>query len=489
MLGKQWLNRYASTDTRGTAIERSKDRQKKLDGIVAWYFDTVMESLPLMLQIALLLLGCALSLFLWEINITVASVVVGVTSFGTVFYLFIVVAGLVFESFPYQTPGARFLRHILLPALRSAPSTISNSELIKISHKIIGESFRPVGPLMRDLRSSFKKPWYSPRNIPGLFSALTVVAIVAPTQVAIDTIALGICGAATPFFLVSYSWWLIRRQYMRYLNRQAVALDLRCISWMLEMSLDKGVHLSALEHLEPLMSMPTHLDPALVGYCFDVFISCINVSNREVVIMQGSERLATVSALCFFHTISYLSVMEPTSNVLNDVVQRYTKVFPDKVDFRDHPFSHAMNAVDRIFIRGEPHYFKWDDYKPPSDEHTITAHTFLKLARFTYRRTRQGDTRLVPRQILSYPFSRFIFPINSNTPLKPLRPLTMISYLESRSLVLLWILNFALHSLSIFPLPLKPVVTDCLSIIAVDLDCDVPNTGTTTLDERCVHSL
>ena len=39
MLGKQWLNRYASTDLRGTAIERSQNRQRKLDGIVAWYFD------------------------------------------------------------------------------------------------------------------------------------------------------------------------------------------------------------------------------------------------------------------------------------------------------------------------------------------------------------------------------------------------------------------------------------------------------------------
>ena len=64
MLGKQWLNRYASTDMRGTAIERSQNRQRKLDGIVTWYFDHVMESLPLMLQIALLLLGCALSRYL-----------------------------------------------------------------------------------------------------------------------------------------------------------------------------------------------------------------------------------------------------------------------------------------------------------------------------------------------------------------------------------------------------------------------------------------
>jgi hypothetical protein len=80
MLDKQWLNRYASTDMRGSAIERSQNRQRKLDGIVGWYFDSAMESLQLMLQVTLLLLGCALSRYLW-ISRTIALVVLGVTSF------------------------------------------------------------------------------------------------------------------------------------------------------------------------------------------------------------------------------------------------------------------------------------------------------------------------------------------------------------------------------------------------------------------------
>jgi len=112
MLGKQWLNQYASTDLRGTAIERSQNRQRKLDGIVAWYFDRVMALLPLMLQAALLLLGCALSRYLWEINITVASVIICVTSSGVAFYIFLVVAGAVSETCPYQTPASHTLRYL-----------------------------------------------------------------------------------------------------------------------------------------------------------------------------------------------------------------------------------------------------------------------------------------------------------------------------------------------------------------------------------------
>ena len=112
MLGKQWLNRYASTDMQGSAIERSQNRKRKLDGIIRWYFDSVMESLPLMLQVALLLLGCALSRYLWEANINIASVVIGFTSFVFLFYIFIVIAGTIWDSCPYQTPGSTFFRYL-----------------------------------------------------------------------------------------------------------------------------------------------------------------------------------------------------------------------------------------------------------------------------------------------------------------------------------------------------------------------------------------
>ena len=112
MLGKQWLNRYASADLRGSIIDRCRNRQYKLDGIASWYFENVIELLPEMLQAALLLFGCALSRYLWETNTTIASVVLDATSFGLFLFLFIVVAGAVFPSCPYQTPGARLLRRL-----------------------------------------------------------------------------------------------------------------------------------------------------------------------------------------------------------------------------------------------------------------------------------------------------------------------------------------------------------------------------------------
>jgi hypothetical protein len=134
MLGKQWLNRYASVGLRGSPIERSQSRQRKLDGIATWRFDYVMESSPLMLQGALFLLGCALSLYLLGINSTVASVVLGFTSLGGIFYGTIVFAGTVFVDCPFQTPQARVLRYIIrrIPPLiprtvKSTTSSITNN--------------------------------------------------------------------------------------------------------------------------------------------------------------------------------------------------------------------------------------------------------------------------------------------------------------------------------------------------------------------------
>jgi len=431
MLGKQWLNRYASTDMRGTAIQRSQNRQRKLDGVITWYFDHVMESLPLMLQIALLLLGLALSRYLWEVNIIVACVVLGVTSLGVTFYVFIVIAGTAFESCPYQTPIARTLRHTFhwIYLYTPHPVHVVISNLIQISW---------CCQLPGGWWSSLEQPWYSTTNI---VTSLTCIALL-PVALLVDLSRL----------VPEIVWSLLQDEptvtspQTHVLDKQTIVLDLRCISWILQTSLDKAVHLSTLKHLQQQMLTPINFDPAIVAYCFDVFIGCISVNGYEVVVMQGLEQLTSVSALCLFHTISHLWVMDPTSSALRDVRQYYNKIFPANVAFYGHQFSHTMNAIHQVFIQSVGHRgFRWGHYKPPGDEHTLVAHTLLKLAQFGYQRMGQAK---VPRLIL----------------------------------------RFALHSLSLDPLPPAPVIADCLSIIAVDLGCDISDTGAMTLDERYVHT-
>ena len=110
MLGKQWLNRYDQIEMRGTLIQRSRHRHRKMTGMATWHFDIMMEALPVMLQIALLLFCYGLSRYLWNINQTVAAVIIGTSSLGFIFYVCIVSAATASYECPYQTPVSLLLR-------------------------------------------------------------------------------------------------------------------------------------------------------------------------------------------------------------------------------------------------------------------------------------------------------------------------------------------------------------------------------------------
>jgi len=93
-------------------VERCGDRQRKFDGLEKWPFRLFVESLPIMLQIALLLLTCGLSRYMWSVNTSVAGVVISFTVLGIVFYIGIVVAGTSSYECPFQTPASIGLRHL-----------------------------------------------------------------------------------------------------------------------------------------------------------------------------------------------------------------------------------------------------------------------------------------------------------------------------------------------------------------------------------------
>ena len=418
MLGKQWLNRYASVDMRGSAIERSQNRQRKLDGVVNWYFDYVMQSLPLMLQVALLLLGCALSRYLWEINTAVATVVLSVTSFGVLFYLFIIIAGAASMSCPYQTPGAHILRRTVrwIPHI---PGTLRTSVKKSICYAIISAVW--------DI--------FSLTDVAPMF----LYILPLPFWLIVD-----VCRAV--------SWPLVAFSHRAYLWLQRVSelpmavLDLHCISWTLQTSLDGPVRLSTLDYLA--MTTQANFDPSLVADCFGILIGCIKSINDEAVITQGMEQLAPVTALCCLHTLSHLMVTDPTLRALGSVHRQYFKTFPLMTNFNALPSSHILGSIHRTLYPG--YWFahwkspRWEDYKPSSDEHVVVARALAKISRV---RRHSWAGMKVPR----------------------------------------WLVRFALHFLSQSPLPSISVVIGCLSIIAIDLDCgDIPNTETMAGYERCV---
>ena len=445
MLGKQWLNRYESTDMRGTAIERSHNRQRKLGGVVGWYFDYVMESLPLMLQAALLLLGYAISRYLWEINTTIASVVLGVTLLGVTFYVFVVIAGTFSESCPYQTPAAHLFRYTfhylrinLLPALRSIPAVVS-STLSRFYHA--SWSCRWLVTWSSDMR----RPWYSTSNITNTLQfPILILALLVDAYCLVRMMVRSLFA----FCRVFYHQLVGNRRFtdissLRTLvpAQQAITMDLRCISWILQTSLDKVVHLSAFKHLTSMPDL-ANFHPTLVVDCFNIFLRCINISNGKVVIVQGSEELAPVSANGFFRTLHHLATLDPASSFLADLRQRYNDVFPSDIDFADLPFQSTMAKIHTLAGRfGHPRDIQWYHHSMSIQEHIPFVRRMAETAQEKYGQTSDGK---VPSQIL----------------------------------------RSVLYFLSLGSISPTSVVADCLAIIATDLGCNVSDVA--NLDERCV---
>ena len=425
MLGKQWLNRYASTDMRGSAIERSQNRQRKLDGIVAWYFNSVMESLPLMLQVALLLLGCALSRYLWEISIIIASVVLGVSSFGVLFYIFIIIAGAVSEGCPYQTPGSQAIRYLAPKVLtigRLAASAISSMP------STLGSPFRKSKVIDKfTINLRYHRPWRSRIRASRFFRHM---ASELPPAFAADVRSIGRAVVWTLCALPMGTYHLVCRTRSWLSNRQAHAPHFRCISWTLQTSLDKPVHLSTLDHLMKVPEL-TGLDPTLVTDCLSIFIGCVDSKNGNVVVMQGSEQLATMSASCLFLTFHHLSVTDPTSATVADIRRPYDRNFPFNTDFDGFPPFHPVIGIHALVNQGwSPHNTRWADYRLSTQDHISSSRCMVGFARLGYQRTQNREV----------PF---------------------------------WTLRFALYSLSLDPPPPASIIADCLTIAAIDLGCDL----------------
>jgi hypothetical protein len=433
VLGKQWLNRYNSSDMRGSAMERSHNRQRKLDGVVAWYFYYVMESLPLMLQAALLLLGCALSRYLWEVSIAVALVVLGVTSFGVLFYIFIVTAGAASESCPYQTPGSIALRYLG----QKVPAAIHSIHPIASAFgKILAKS-NVISTITWG--ADHYHPWR-----PGINTIyfLATLVFVIPFAFFIDVFLLGQVAVRAFAVLLVGAYHLIHRVHHHLrdawttpeqIEQQETVSDLRCISWTLHTSLDKDVRLSTVEHLGTKTEL-TYVDPTLVADpCFDVLISCISINGLKAATIREKEQLAAVSAKCFLRAVDRLSVADPASKELAEIFQRYNRVFPLETDFTGLPFYYTMTKIHALANQQwSPRDVQWDDFRPPSQEYIAFARHMVEAAEAEYQQTRN---RKVPG----------------------------------------WILRFVLHSLSLDPPPPAPVTADCLRIVAIDLGCDTSN--------------
>jgi len=173
MLGKQWLNRYLR-NSGGSMIERCGDRQRKCDGLEKWPFHSFVESLPLMLQAALLLLASGLCRHMWTINTPVACTLIILTGLGVVFYIGIVIAGISSYACPFQTPASIALHGSWKKIRPGIASVIVHSK--RVLSQICQMWKRRVRPLssppplpttipLENVQTQESEPWLKPKDL------------------------------------------------------------------------------------------------------------------------------------------------------------------------------------------------------------------------------------------------------------------------------------------------------------------------------------
>jgi len=259
MLGKQWVNRYLR-NRGGSTADKSRDRQLKLDGLERWHFRLVIESLPLILQLALLLLGCALSRHLWTISHTVAGVIIAFTLFGIISYVFLTLAAVLSYDCPYQTPLSIIVRTSIRYMTRGHP-TLAHS-LQSPLESIVGiysHSTKNLGRILQGFHPGA-------RGIAGSFSHDAVPLWETPE------IPLAVTTTPVRIFEGIHTDW------------DSCKADTRCIAWMLSSTTDSDVIHSTVQFAADIIWYP-ELAAALstrvlAGLFFECFLDGRVIPDR-----------------------------------------------------------------------------------------------------------------------------------------------------------------------------------------------------------------
>lgn len=237
-------------------IERCGDRQRKYDGLQKWHFHLFIESLPIMLQVALLLLACGLCRHMWSINASVAYILIVLTALGILFYTIIVVLGTSSYECPFQTPASIALRsswrevgpHVIvaLHPIATAGAFLQSWALTPVHH-LWKNACRIVHCLWKNICQIVTLPWSFlmtrcyPQSPP---LPITQPAPQQPTpwlaplhslwesiECKILLIALRLPQPLPPPMIQDTSPWLKHEAMLRLQDMNAN--DVRCVSWIL----------------------------------------------------------------------------------------------------------------------------------------------------------------------------------------------------------------------------------------------------------------
>ena len=326
MLGKQWLNRYASVE-HGSVIDRGRQRMRKMDGMVTWRFGLVMECLPLMLQAALLLLGYALSNYLFFVNKAIASVIMGFTTFGLLFYLLVVSAATLSYNCPFQTPLSLLLRFLI---------RFDNK------HKRYIKRFKGW---CRHIFSQIKKRWRRPksRGLRGLRLLGT------PTlSNSGDYIELGDTSLSNQPPLI----------FDKKTNWDDHVLDLNSITWMFEMSTDMDVA-TAIAGFIPEIAWHSDTQAIPLERLYNTVLKCFDRSSGHPILKPAFRDKAYLCAKALLHMgVQCKCINDKSEDTTFKSISSQHQTIGSKSYKGDLDLESTLNMIDCVFGDSKPRYWQ-----------------------------------------------------------------------------------------------------------------------------------
>ena len=347
MLGKQWLNRYRQNETRGSTADRSRVRERKLSGVETWKFHIVMESLPLILQCAIILLGFALSRYLWEVSRSVSSVVIGFTSFGFLFYLLIMTASIFSFDCPFQTPFSLLIRFVIGLAI----------------------------PYWRRLLRAFVPKEQPPKpGTPGPQPDSPLSMSSGDEGHKLETALACISPGTTQFP------WSAAPLFTRDTGAEVDRLDARCITRLFVMSTDPDVVTSIMDFI-PEIVWHDGIKNVPLGRVYSILMDCFDFSGPSPVVVPKLRDVAYLSARAFAH----IELQRRCITKYEEHKQESWQALCAKhilLSPTDHGDDSDLKAV--LFMvdmtLGYDQGFSWDQVQMTPSHHAWMSHVFLYRA-------------------------------------------------------------------------------------------------------------
>ena len=271
----------------GSAADKSRDRRRKLDGFEKWHFRLAIESLPVMLQFTLMLLGCALAKYLWTTSHIVAGVVAAFTLFGITSYVFLSLAAAFCNNCPYQTPPSILARALIEYLARGDDAFTSSLGSLLTSFP----SIENVRQILRRLRAGVRRVRES-SGLPGETGDIPLAIVNPPPSTRI-------------FGDVSVDWEVCKG-------------EARCISWVLSTTTDTDVIYSTVRFAADTIWYPEIVEKSSPHILADLFLDCL-MDGRAV---PGKCEHAISIGMALASLLSTQLTVEPETRALRELCDR-----------------------------------------------------------------------------------------------------------------------------------------------------------------------